>query len=249
MIDKPSRCAVSWQLLHYTDAVSLPACGILLTIMAKNNQVKKFLSLNHEINRLAWLSKAQKLTISTSAGCGCRRGMSHYDFLPAESTNKFMVSMVEMWKSYFKKIALRELFTCAMPSSHDSEREMEIYVYSPGYISLPSSHCTLQKLWSGLWTAWYPSYHSMVKQKHPAIISSHVSYNNVLQVSYNFSENIALTSEYFKLHRLEACLNINQYTMLLFIWLQIVIRLQRVNNNCIAFFMTYHTLSLYFAHL
>ena len=64
-----------------------------------------------------------------------------------------------------------------------------------------------------------------------------------------FSENIALNSEYFNLHRLEACQNINQYTMLLFIWLQIVIRLQSVNNNCIAFFMTYHTLSLYFAHL
>ena len=69
--------------------------------MAKNIQMKKFLSLNYEIKRLAWLGKAQKLTISTSAGCGCCRGMSHYDFLPAESTNKFMVSMVEMRKSFF----------------------------------------------------------------------------------------------------------------------------------------------------
>ena len=40
--------------------------------------------------KLAWLSKAQKLTIGTSAGCGCRRCMSHYDFLPAEGTNKFI---------------------------------------------------------------------------------------------------------------------------------------------------------------
>ena len=68
--------------------------------MAKNIQVKKFLSLDYEIKRLAWLSKAQKLTIGTSAGCGCRRGISHYDFLPAEGTNKFMVSVVEMRKSY-----------------------------------------------------------------------------------------------------------------------------------------------------
>ena len=37
------------------------------------------------------LAKAQKLTISTSAGRGCRRGMSHYDFLPAEVTNEFLV--------------------------------------------------------------------------------------------------------------------------------------------------------------
>ena len=67
--------------------------------MAKNIQVKKFLSLDYEIKRLAWLSKAQKLMISNSAGCGYRRGMSHYDFLPAEGTNKFMVSMLEMRKS------------------------------------------------------------------------------------------------------------------------------------------------------
>ena len=120
--------------------------------MAKNIQVKKFLSLDYEIKLLAWLRKAQKLTIGTSAGCGCRCGMSYYDFLPAEGTNKFMVSMVEMRKSYLKKIALGESFTCAKPSSHDSERETEIYVESPGYISLPSSHCTLKKLHSGLWT-------------------------------------------------------------------------------------------------
>ena len=76
----------------------------------------------------------------------------------------------------------------------------------------------------------------MDKQKQPAIISSHVSYNNVPQVSYNFSKNIAQNSEYFNLHLLEACQNSNQHTMLLVIWLQIVTRLQRVNNNCIAFF-------------
>ena len=76
----------------------------------------------------------------------------------------------------------------------------------------------------------------MDKQKHSAIISSHVSYTNVLQVSYIFSENMALNSEYFNLHLLEVCQNINQHTMLLVIWLQIVIRLQRVNNKCVAFF-------------
>ena len=81
--------------------------------MAKNIQVKKFLRMNYEIKRLAWLSNAQKLTIRTSAGCGCRRGMSHYDFLPAESTNKVMVSMVEMRKSYFKKILFaRTIYLC-----------------------------------------------------------------------------------------------------------------------------------------
>ena len=40
-------------------------------MMAKNIQVKKFLGLDYEMKRLAWLSKAQKLAISTSAGCGC----------------------------------------------------------------------------------------------------------------------------------------------------------------------------------
>ena len=70
--------------------------------MAKNIRIKKFLSLDYEIKRLAWLSKAQKVTISTSAG----HGMSHYDFLPAERTNKFIVSMLEMLKSYFIKTSL-----------------------------------------------------------------------------------------------------------------------------------------------
>ena len=64
------------------------------------------------------------------------------------------------------------------------------------------------------------------------------------------SENIALNSECFNLHLLEACQNIHQHTMLLVIRLQIVIHLsQRVNNNCVAFFMTYLTFSLCFAHI
>ena len=55
----------------------------------------------------------------------------------------------------------------------------------------------------------------MDKQKHVAIISSHVSYNNVLQVLYNFSENMAPNSEYFNLHLFKTCQNIQQHTMLL----------------------------------
>ena len=53
---------------------------------------------------------------------------------------------------------------------------------------------------------------------------------------HHFSENIALNSENFNLHLLEACRNINRQTMLLFTWLQIVIWMQLVNTNCIAFF-------------
>ena len=64
--------------------------------MAKNIQVKKFLGLDYEVKWLTRLSKAQKLTISPSAGCRCRRGMPPYDYLPAEGSNKFMVSMLEM---------------------------------------------------------------------------------------------------------------------------------------------------------
>ena len=71
-------------------------------------------------------------------------------------------------------------------SFHDSERETEIYVSSPGYISLPSSHCTLQTLCSCLWTGWNPRYHSTDKQKHPAIISSHFSCNNILSSIIQF---------------------------------------------------------------
>ena len=81
-------------------------------MMAKNIQVKKFLSMDYEIKRLAWLSKAQKLTISTSAGCGCRCGMFYYDLLPAESTNKVMVSMLEMRKSYKKIRFGRIIYLC-----------------------------------------------------------------------------------------------------------------------------------------
>ena len=59
--------------------------------------------------------------------------MSHYDLLPAEGTNEFMVSMLEMRKSYKQKFALGELFTCGKPSFHDPERNGDLCVESSLY--------------------------------------------------------------------------------------------------------------------
>ena len=57
-----------------------------------------------------------------------------------------MVSMLETPKSDFKKFALGELFTCAKPSSHDSERKGDLSIESWLYQSAKIILYTLKTL-------------------------------------------------------------------------------------------------------